>query len=388
MGMNSYGLYYNKTSLGLNILRNIVVGKKLFDYAFRSYTKEWAYKHPRPIDFFRRMNDATGMDLDWFWKEWFYKNWKLDQAITSVKKDSSNNYLITIENKDMMVMPVIARLWEANGDSVTKKLPVQIWQRGGTWTFKVKADSKVDSIKLDPDEQLPDINRSNNVWKSEAHKLEPAPEGETAQKVMNHYMKAIGGKKELKNVKDMTLNMTAQSQGYKVEITEKKKRPDKYSLVVKVPAIGRTVNSVKVNGNDVQVQDANGQNTELTDAQKALLKRSAIMFPELKYISGNYQTKLAGIKNNGGSKVYVVKVTGPNGVKKTIYYDVKSGLKTKAVTNNGPQPSTVKYSNYKSVNGVKIPYTYIITTGQSGANVKEKVQSAKINSGLKDSDFE
>jgi hypothetical protein len=168
MGMDSYGMYYNKTSLGLNILRNMVVGKKKFDYALRRYTHEWAYKHPQPKDFFRLMNNATGQNLNWFWKEWFYKTWMLDQAITNVQyknQDPADGAHITIKNKAMMVMPVKVRVWQSNGKTGIKKLPVQIWQRGGTWTFEYHSTSPIDSIKLDPDKQLPDINRSNNTWK-------------------------------------------------------------------------------------------------------------------------------------------------------------------------------------------------------------------------------
>jgi hypothetical protein len=245
--------------------------------------------------------------------------------------------------------------------------------------------SKLDSVKLDPDMQLPDVNRSNNMWKKKS--MKSAPKGETSQKVINHYIKAIGGEKKLKNVKDMTLNMTAKSGGYKINITEMKKRPDKYSFVVKVPAIKRTVNQIKVNGNNVHVQGGNGKNAKLTKSQKKVLKHNAVMFPELKYISGDYQTKFAGIENDGGKKVYVVNVTDPNGTKETVHYNVKNWLKSKVITQNA-QHSTVGYKNYKSVNGLMIPYTRISDTGGTGATLKEKVQSAKINSGLKDSNFD
>src|SRR5699024_10652203 len=142
-----------------------------------------------------------------------------------------------------------------------------------------------------------------NVWKSEAHKMKPAPSDVSAQTVIDHYIKAIGGKKALQNVNDITYQLSTQSQGYRVNITEMKKRPDKFSLVVKVPAIGRTVESIKVNGNSVHQTNANGQEVNLTKAQKEGYKKSAIIFPELKYLAGNYQTKLAGIKNDDGSKV-------------------------------------------------------------------------------------
>ena len=55
-----------------------------FDYAFREFIHQWAFKHPAPNDFFRMMNNATGEDLNWYWNEWYYQTWTLDQAVTSV----------------------------------------------------------------------------------------------------------------------------------------------------------------------------------------------------------------------------------------------------------------------------------------------------------------
>jgi hypothetical protein len=159
--------FYTKTAYGLNLLRNVVVGKERFDYAFRKYTETWAYKHPTPYDFFRSMNNGTGEDLNWFWKEWFFTTWKLDQAIGDVKYidgDPSKGALITIENKDRMILPVIVKLTETNGRSSTVQLPVEIWQRGGSWTFKLASNSKIDRIVLDPEGVLPDTNRKNNEW--------------------------------------------------------------------------------------------------------------------------------------------------------------------------------------------------------------------------------
>ncbi|HVX50868.1 MAG TPA: M1 family metallopeptidase, partial [Chitinophagaceae bacterium] len=85
IGLNDYGQYYFKTALGLDMLRNVVLGPDRFDYAFREYIKHWAMKHPLPYDFFRSMNDAAGEDLNWFFKPWFFTTWKIDQAVEGVK---------------------------------------------------------------------------------------------------------------------------------------------------------------------------------------------------------------------------------------------------------------------------------------------------------------
>ena len=159
--------YYGKTAYGLNLLRTVIVGKERFDYAFRKYTEAWAFKHPTPYDFFHCINNATGEDLNWFWKEWFFTTWKLDQAVTSlsyVDNDPSKGALITIENKGKMIMPVILKVIETNGKSATTKLPVEIWQRGGKWIYKYPSLTKIDQVILDPENVLPDVNRKNNEW--------------------------------------------------------------------------------------------------------------------------------------------------------------------------------------------------------------------------------
>ncbi|MEO6812612.1 MAG: M1 family metallopeptidase [Ginsengibacter sp.] len=169
MSLDDYGLYYYKTSTALNILRNQVIGANRFDYAFKTYIKRWAFKHPQPNDFFRTMNDAAGEDLNWFWKEWFFETWLLDQSVKGVDyvndKPAEGSY-ITIENMGKMALPVTIKITEQNGNVNEMKLPVEIWQRGGEWTFKYNSTSRIASVIIDPEFQLPDINRGNNIWKS------------------------------------------------------------------------------------------------------------------------------------------------------------------------------------------------------------------------------
>jgi len=121
------------------------------------------------MDFFRTMNDASGEDLNWFWKEWFYKDWTLDQAVQNVKyvnNDPGQGVDITITNNNRMVMPVTVEVKESNGKTGIVKLPVEVWQRGGTWTFHYNSTSMIDSVIIDPDNRLPDVNPDNNVWTS------------------------------------------------------------------------------------------------------------------------------------------------------------------------------------------------------------------------------
>lgn len=169
IGLNDYGQYYVKTALGLKMLRNVVLGADRFDYAFNQYIKNWAMKHPTPYDFFRAMNNAAGEDLNWFWKEWFFTSWKLDQAIEDVEyedDDSTKGALITIVNKGKMAMPVDLKITLSNGRSETIQLPVNIWQRGGVWTFKFPSKLAVKSIVIDPNGELPDVDLRNNRWEA------------------------------------------------------------------------------------------------------------------------------------------------------------------------------------------------------------------------------
>ncbi|HEV7843987.1 MAG TPA: hypothetical protein VGO69_09850, partial [Pyrinomonadaceae bacterium] len=80
-GNNAYG----KPATALNILRETVMGRELFDYAFKEYARRWKFKHPMPADFFRTMEDASGIDLDWFWRGWFYTTDHTDISIEAVR---------------------------------------------------------------------------------------------------------------------------------------------------------------------------------------------------------------------------------------------------------------------------------------------------------------
>ena len=144
-----------------------MIGEDRFDYAFRKYTETWAFKHPTPYDFFHCMNNATGEDLNWFWKQWFFTVWTLDQAINEVKyvdNDPAKGAYITIENKNKMIMPVILKIFLSDGQSEIIRLPVEIWQRGAVWTLKYSSAARIKQVLLDPDNIMPDVNRRNNVW--------------------------------------------------------------------------------------------------------------------------------------------------------------------------------------------------------------------------------
>ena len=102
-GLNTFNFGangYSKPATGLNILRKTIMGEDLFDYAFRTYSQRWMFKHPTPEDFFRSMEDASAIDLDWFWRSWFYTTDYTDIGVAGVKK-----YYVTHKmNKTMRQM--------------------------------------------------------------------------------------------------------------------------------------------------------------------------------------------------------------------------------------------------------------------------------------------
>ena len=93
-GNNAYG----KPATALNILRETIMGRDLFDFAFKTYSERWAFKHPTPADFFRTMEDASAVDLDWFWRGWFYTNDHVDISLDEVSWFKINSGNPDVEN--------------------------------------------------------------------------------------------------------------------------------------------------------------------------------------------------------------------------------------------------------------------------------------------------
>ncbi len=159
---------YNKPGFGLRILRENILGPDRFDYALKHYISKWAFKHPTPLDFFKSIEDGAGEDLGWFWRAWFYELWRLDQSVKSVEyieQDPGKGALITIENLEKMAMPAIVDVELAGGAKERFTFPVEIWQRGGSWTFRTSTNLVIKSVTIDPDHVFPDINGKNDVWR-------------------------------------------------------------------------------------------------------------------------------------------------------------------------------------------------------------------------------
>jgi hypothetical protein len=222
---------YTKPAAGLYLLRETIMGHKLFDYAFKTYAQRWMFKHPTPEDFFRTMEDASAVDLDWFWRGWFYttdfndigvKNVKQYRVTSKPTKDviklaktygvtesqirpsiylSTDEitegepktpldikilknfiavnydteaeipnyfYEITFEKPGGLVMPILVEYTYEDGSTESKKYPAQIWSKNDKEVKKVVASQKaIIKIVIDPKLETADVNTSNNTWPKE-----------------------------------------------------------------------------------------------------------------------------------------------------------------------------------------------------------------------------
>jgi len=217
---------YVKPAAALNILRQTIMGPELFDYAFKEYSQRWAFKHPQPADFFRTMEDASAVDLDWFWRGWFYTTDHVDMAVDQVrwyrisnsnpklerevraqksvtageeqqgleqfqefylKKsndheyrefrnrldpnqvkaqfEDKNFYEVTFRNLGGLVMPLIIEWTYLDGTTEIERFPAEIWRYNEVEIVKMFVKEKqVVKVNLDPIGETADVNASNNSY--------------------------------------------------------------------------------------------------------------------------------------------------------------------------------------------------------------------------------
>ena len=170
---------YVKPSVGLQLLRQEIMGPEAFDDAFRTYINRWAFKHPTPGDFYRTMEDVGGKRLDWFWREWFKENVKFDQAIDTVITAPAPNggqaVTVVYGNRARGVLPIRARFTFSDGSTESFDYPAEVWSTNTVhymrrYAFTGKALTR---IELDADQRLVDVDRTNNVWGPAAPELKP-----------------------------------------------------------------------------------------------------------------------------------------------------------------------------------------------------------------------
>jgi outer membrane lipoprotein-sorting protein len=379
---------YAKPAMALDLLRKYILGEQRFDYAFRTYIKRWAFKHPTPWDFFHTMENASGEDLGWFWRGWILNNWKLDQGVKDVKypeNDPSKGSFITLENLEEMAMPVSLAIEEENGKKDTLLLPVEIWQKGGSKTIAYASTSKIKSVVIDPNHDFPDINPANNSWTGMAAS-KPVPPGTSATDVINKYLQNIGGKDKLKAISDVEIVASGEVQGQKIVRTQKVKYPDKYLMEINLPDQNMTVLKIVVNGDSVRLTQG-GQSPMLDEATRKEIKNETKLFPELDFLGREgFKSELTSIKVLNGKDTYEVKMTFPSGETSTSYYDVNTGYKVKMIRLDiRGNTSTMELGDYRDAGGIKFPYHSTMDQGEVVLDFT--VTSLKVNAGLTDADF-
>jgi outer membrane lipoprotein-sorting protein len=281
-----------------------------------------------------------------------------------------------------MVLPVPLLIEQDNGKKDSLTLPVEIWQRGGKWTFRYPSTTKIKSVTIDPDHDFPDINPANNTLAGNPPK--PVAQGTTANDVINKYLVAIGGVQKINDIKDLSYAATGNVQGQDIKFMSQYKLPDHMLLMVTLPAMNVTAQKILVKGDEVTMTSM-GNPTPVDDETKKQLKEEMDPFPEANYAKNGYTLQLAPMLDNiDGTDVYVITATSPAGGVTKEYFDANTGLKIRKETTVGMAPSTYTYSNYKEVNGIMFPYSEKI---YQGVDIILTITDVKINSGLKDEDF-
>ncbi|MBL6446363.1 insulinase family protein [Fulvivirga sp. 29W222] len=213
------------------------------------------------------------------------------------------------------------------------------------------------------------------------------PAGLTAEKVINNYVKAIGGIDKLSGVKSLKLNMGADMMGNSIDMKVYKKTPQK--LLVEVGMGGNIMSKQVLNGEEAAVAQM-GNSVPVNDQIKEELVIGSYPFPELKYDEIGIKVKLTGIEKVDTKNAYAVEVTYPSGAKVTQYYDTESGFKIRqtrvAKTTQGEVPMSTDYSEYKEVDGIYFPHLIVQPMG-GGMKMNIKTESIEINPDISDDTF-
>ena len=157
---------YFKSAYGLTLLRDDILGPQRFDFAFRKFIRDWAYKHPSPSDFFRAMNSSGGEDLSYFWRGWYFNNWQQAMSLTSEptdKSDPTKGLNVTVTNEGQLVLPATLRVTFANNTHTDLTIPAETWLQNTTHTFTIDTPTPPTSITLDPNHLLPLVDRTHTT---------------------------------------------------------------------------------------------------------------------------------------------------------------------------------------------------------------------------------
>jgi aminopeptidase N len=160
-------LGYRKPGAVLLALRDNVVGRTTFDRAFREYTQRWAFKHPSPADFFRTIENVSGMDLGWYWRAFWYSTDVLDIGIdnVSMRQQEGQNYaVIALRKYTSVPFPIRLRLLFRDNTTRDVAMPVEVWSRGDRYEAVLEVKGPIIGARLWPEGVVPDWNSTNDAW--------------------------------------------------------------------------------------------------------------------------------------------------------------------------------------------------------------------------------
>lgn len=204
--------------------------------------------------------------------------------------------------------------------------------------------------------------------------LRPAPEGYTAETVIEKYIDAIGGREKLENIEDMKMDMTASAMGMQFQMTNYQKAPH-YSLQ-KMMMGDMVMQQVLFDGEKAVVTSQMGRQ-EFTEGEEfEQMKMQSVMNMELKYKELGFEKELLGIDNIDGQDAYKIEVVSPGGVKSHEYYAVDTGYKIKSITAD----SQTTFSDYQGVDGYYMPYKIVTEAGPQ--IIQMTIDNVEINAGL------
>jgi len=212
------------------------------------------------------------------------------------------------------------------------------------------------------------------------------PEGLTATKVMDNFLSAIGGEENLREIKDLTMNMSADMQGRKLDFQFIKKAPSMFKQNVSMA--GNLMSSQVYDGKQLSIKQM-GQDVPADEATIKDSEYDAAIISEIAIKDMNLETKLVGIEAIEGENTYVVEVVKPSGKTSTHFYRVSDGLKIReSVVQEGPQGEmvlNVDFTDFQEVDGIKFPFSFSMPMGPMKLIVN--ADEITINTGVADSEF-
>ena len=162
----SYGVAsYLKPSVLLVALRALI-GREVFQEAYRSFIREWAFKHPTPWDFFNTFETVAGRDLDWFWSAYYFETWTMDHAVGRVAANPGAGSTVVVEDRGEAPFPATVRVGSSAGGTLEFEIPVEHWLEGNS-SYQIELPPSAGSVvrvEIDPAGVAPDADRDNNIW--------------------------------------------------------------------------------------------------------------------------------------------------------------------------------------------------------------------------------